>query len=507
MNTFADALHRAVQIAAGRTAVIDGNKTFSHKQLFERCARVGNSLARFGLEPGDRVAILAGNCHQYVEAYLGVPAAGFVIVPLNTRHARPEIEYALVDSGARILLTDREPGEIAGFADLVDHVIHLGADYESLLASAMRITVGEGVFENDLAGLFYTGGTTGAAKGVMLSHRNLIANALHWMAAVHHRGDDRWLVMSPLFHAAGSLVVVPAVWSGATLITLRAFDPVQALDLIETHHVTAAAGVPTMLAAMAEEQNAHPRHTGSLRLLGHGGAPIAGEVIRRVHQAFPTADLVEVYGATELSPLATALTGEQHYSDGPRAASCGQALPGVDVRVRDAAGRELPRGEVGEVVVRGANVMQGYWNKPEETAAVLRDEGYRSGDLGYMDDEGFLFLVDRSKDMIVSGGENVYSTEVEEVLYRHAAVLEAAVFGVPDDKWGEAVYAVVVLRDDHAGVEPHELIELCRQHIAGYKVPKTVELRREPLPKSGPGKVLKRELRAPFWKAQERDVH
>jgi long-chain acyl-CoA synthetase len=508
MNTFADPLRRAVQIAAGRPAVIDGNAIFTHKQLFERCARLGNSLARFGLEPGDRVAILAGNGHQFIEAYLGVPAAGFVIVPLNTRHAAPEIEYALRDSGARILLTDREPGEFAAFGDLVDHVIRFGPDYESLLASAMRLTVGEGVFENDLAGLFYTGGTTGEAKGVMLSHRNLIANALHWMAAVHHRGDDRWLVMSPLFHAAGSLVVLPAVWSGAAMITLRTFDPAPALDLIEKHHVTAAPGVPTMLAALAEEQNARPRQTGSLRLLAHGGAPIAGEVIRRVHQAFPSADLVEVYGATELSPLATALTGEQNFSDGPRAQSCGQALPGVEVRVRDgAARRELPRGEVGEIVVRGANVMQGYWNKPEETAAVLRDDGYWSGDLGFMDDEGFLFLVDRSKDMIVSGGENVYSTEVEEVLYRHAAVLEAAVFGVPDEKWGEAVYAVVVTREEHAEVDPRVLIEFCREHIAGYKVPKTVEVRREPLPKSGAGKVLKRELRAPFWRGEDRGVH
>jgi long-chain acyl-CoA synthetase len=504
VNTFADPLRRALQVGAARTAIVDGNKSFTYKQLFERCARLGNSLARFGLEPGDRVAILAANGHQYIEAYLGVPAAGLVIVPLNSRHAQPELEYALRDSGARILLTDRDPGP---FAAMVDHVIRLGGDYEALLASAMRLTMGEGVFENDLAGLFYTGGTTGAAKGVMLSHRNLIANALHWMTSIPHRADDRWLVAAPLFHAAGSNTILPAVWSGSTMVTLPYFDAPAALDAIERHHVTGSIVVPTMLAALIEEQQTHPRKTGSLRTIAHGGSPIATEVVRRAHACFPSADLVEIYGATELSPLATVLVGEQHLTDEPRGRSCGRPIPGVGVRVLDADGRERPRGEVGEVVVRGPNVMQGYWNKPEQTAAVLRDDGYWTGDLGTMDDEGYLFLVDRSKDMIVSGGENVYSTEVEEVLYRHAAVLEAAVFGVPDDRWGEAVHAVVVVRTQDAGLDPIEIIAFCGDHIADYKIPKSIEVRTEPLPKSGPGKILKRELRAPYWRGQDRGVH
>ncbi len=504
MNTFADPIRRARQVAPSKVALIDGAKTFTYRELFERCARVGNSLARFGLEPGDRVAILAPNCHHFVETYIGVPAAGFVVVPLNVRHTQPELEYALRDSGTRILLTDRDP---APFRDCVEHVIGLGADYESLLASAMRITVGEGVFENDLAGLFYTGGTTGAAKGVMLSHRNLIANASHWMAAVHQRPDDRWLIIAPLFHAAGSLQILPSVWTGATQVMLRSFDPAAALDLIEKHHITGTLGVPTMIAALAEEQLARPRRAGSLRLIGHGGSPIASEVVRRTHAAFPNAELVEVYGATELSPLVTVLSGEQHLVDTPRIQSCGQPLPGVDVRTRSEDGRETPGGEVGEVVVKGPNVMQGYWNKPEQTAAALRADGYWSGDLGYFDEEGYLFLVDRSKDMIVTGGENVYSTEVEEVLYQHSAVLEAAVFGIPDDTWGEAVHAVVVAREGHEAIDPQTIIEFCRERIADYKVPKSVDFRSEPLPKSGPGKVLKRDLRAPFWKDQDRGVH
>ena len=234
---------------------------------------------------------------------------------------------------------------------------------------------------------------------------------------------------------------------------------------------------------------------------------VATEVLRRTHSAFPSAQLAEVYGATELSPLATALVGEEQLLDSSRARSCGRPMVGNAVRILNIDGDDVARGEVGEVVVRGPNVMQGYWNKPEQTEAVLKDSGYWTGDQGYMDEDGYVYLVDRSKDMIVSGGENVYCTEVEEVLYQHPAVLEAAAFGVPDDKWGEAVWAVVVPRAEHAAVDPAEIIAFCKQQIAGYKVPKGIDIQHDPLPKSGPGKVLKRELRAPFWEGQERGVH
>ena len=340
----------------------------------------------------------------------------------------------------------------------------------------------------------------------MLSHRNLIANTFHWLATVPQQPDDLYLVMAPLFHAAGSNSVLGTIWTAGRQVPLAAFDPGAALDLIERHGVTLTLGVPTLLAAMAEEQHARPRRTETLRGLGHGGSPISTEVIRRTHSAFPTAELFEVYGATELSPLATTLRHEEQTVDDERARSCGQPIPGVDVRICDESGREVATGEIGEVVVRGPNVMQGYWGKPEQTAAVLRDGAYWTGDLGYLDASGHLFLVDRSKDMIVSGGENVYSTEVEEVLYRHPQVLEAAVFGVPDEKWGEAVHAAVVLREN-ATVDAAELIAFCKQSLGSYKVPKGIDLRTEALPKSGPGKVLKRELRAPFWAGRERGVN
>jgi long-chain acyl-CoA synthetase len=256
-----------------------------------------------------------------------------------------------------------------------------------------------------------------------------------------------------------------------------------------------------MIAAIVEEQLARPRRVESLRALSHGGSPIATEVVRRAHIAFPNAELIHLYGATETAPLATGLRHEEKLVDGDLARSCGQAVVGVDVRVFDPQGHEMPPGDIGEVVVRGPNVMQGYWNKPEQTTEALRNGWYYTGDLGYMNAQGYLFLVDRAKDMIISGGENVYSTEVEEVLYKHPAVLEAAVFGVPDAKWGEAVHAAVVPRPQHE-VDAATLIAFCHRHIAGYKVPKQIDLQNEPLPKSGPGKVLKRELRAPFWEGR-----
>jgi long-chain acyl-CoA synthetase len=416
----------------------------------------------------------------------------------------PELSYVLKDSEARVLICDRDPGPLAA---LVERVVRVGEEYESLLARATPVPLGAGVCESDLAGLFYTGGTTAAAKGVMLTHRNLLANTMHRMVAFPFPGTGTGLLMAPMFHAAGTNCILSHFWQGRRMVTMPAFDPGRALDLIEEHGITETLGVPSMLAAIAEEQLRRPRRVASMKQFSHGGSPIATETLRRVHAAFPEAVLVEAYGATELSPLATLYVGEEAVLDQPLAQSCGRALRGVGVRIADSAGRTLPPGEVGEVVVRGANVMAGYWHKPEETAAALRAGEYWTGDLGHFDAAGYLFLVDRRKDMIISGGENVYSMEVEEVLYRHPAVLEVAVFGVPDEKWGEAVHAVVVPRPGAQDPQPGDLIAYCREWMASYKVPKALEIRHEPLPKSGPGKVLKRELRAPFWSGHDRAVH
>ncbi len=503
MHTFVDPLYRAQKMFPDTVSTVCGDVRLTYADTWSRCRRFAGALHTLGIQPGDRVAILAANSHQYLEVYMAVPAAGYVVVPLNTRHAEPELRYALEDSGTRVLITDRDPGALA---DTVERVISVPDEYESLLADAPEAALGEGITEDTLAGLFYTGGTTGASKGVMLSHRNLVANTVNWLIATQQGPEDTYLVMAPLFHAAGSLAVLATVWTGGRQVVLPAFDPNAALDLIEAETVTTTLGVPTMLSAMTEEQLVRPRRVDSVRSISHGGAPIATEVVRRTHQAFPNAELIHVYGATETAPLATGLRNEERHVDSDLARSCGQAVAGVDVRIFDAEGNELPPGDIGEVVVRGPNIMMGYWNKPEQTAEVLRHGWYHTGDLGFMDATGHVFLVDRAKDMIVSGGENVYCTEVEEVLYQHPAVLEAAVFGVPDEKWGEAVHATVVLRPEHEA-DATTLIAFCRESIAGYKVPKAIDFQTDPLPKSGPGKILKRELRTPYWEGKTIQVN
>jgi long-chain acyl-CoA synthetase len=497
MQTVADPLEHARLTAAHKEAIVCGSDRLDYLELWSRCRRLAGYLAGLGLQRGDRVAVVASNCHRYIEAYLTLPSAGYVIVPLNTRSAQVELEYAALDSQARVLLTDREPSSLDA---LFEHVIRLPDGYEQATADAEPASLGVDIEENDLAGIFYTGGTTGKAKGVMLTHRNLMANtwtALSWARPTH---DTRWLIMAPLFHAAGTCTVLATIWVTGTQIILPTSKPSDVLDVIEQEQVTATLAVPTLLAAVTNEQLIRPRDVSSLGLLSHGASPVPTETLRRAAKAFPEAELLHLYGTTETSPIATNLPHEERLLGTPASRSCGYPALGVQVRVVDLEGAVVAPGEVGEVVIRGANVTPGYWNKPDETAAALRDGWYHTGDLGYLDDDSRLYLVDRLKDMVVTGGENVYTVEVEDVLSSHPQVAEAAVFGIPDDHWGESLYAVVVPRDE---VRAEDLIEYCRERIAEFKIPKHIEVTAEPLPKSGVGKVLKRELREPFWSDRE----
>ena len=499
MHTFVHPLRRAIRVAGDREAMVCGDTRLTYHEFLERLERLQTLLVGLDTRPGDRIGVLALNSIQFMELYCGISACGRCQVPLNFRWAEPELAYALADSGARILITDRDPGSLV---DLVDRVIRIDdGEYDSLVAATSRTPFDDAaVHESETAGLFYTGGTTGASKGVILTHRNLIANAINIQMVMPLELDDVYLVMAPLFHAAGSVSVLQTMYVGAKHVILPSFDPGEVLDVIAREGVTATLGVPTMVAAVVDEQMARPRDVGSLRLLSHGGSPIAMEVLRRGSQAFPTAQFVHLYGATETAPVVTGQPHEELLLGTPLEKSAGQAVVGVEVVIRDPDGNPLPDGQPGEVTMRGNNVMAGYWNKPDQTAAALRGGWYWSGDVGRLDAEGHLFLLDRSKDMIISGGENVYCTEVEDALYTHAAVLEATVFGIPSDQWGEAVHAVVVLRSDATEAE---LIGHCRTLIAGYKVPRSISFQDDPLPKSGPGKVLKRELRAPFWSDHE----
>jgi len=492
--TFAVPLDRALATAAGSCAVVCQDNRRTYAELGSRCRRLAGALRRLGLVPGDRVGVISLNSDRYLELYLGVPAAGFVLVPVNSRLAPAEMRAILADAGVSVLFAD---ADYPGAAD-VKQVLTMPGDCEDLIAAADEASEARPA-ENDLAALFYTSGTTGAAKGAMHTHRSLVSSALHFMATWPFDRQTRWLVASPMFHTGGIIGTLATVWAGGAHIIMPRFDPDLAIDLIEREAVTHTLLVPTMLAAAANAQLARPRDVSSLRYLSHGASPISAETLRKAQRAFPGAELLHVYGTTEATPITTLLPHEELVIDTPRVRSCGQPATGVEVRVVDSAGAEVKPGTVGEILVRSPSLMAGYWQKPEATAEVMRGDWYLTGDLGYRDDESYLFLVDRAKDMIVSGGENLYSTEVEDALASHPAVEEVAVFGVPDPQWGESVYAVVHAKQP---VGAEELVAHCRERIAGFKVPRCIELRTEPLPKSAAGKILKRELREPHWAGQ-----
>jgi acyl-CoA synthetase (AMP-forming)/AMP-acid ligase II len=329
----------------------------------------------------------------------------------------------------------------------------------------------------------------------------LVANATHKILACSLRGDDVFLAAAAMFHVAGVAPLIGLIWVGATTVTVAPFDADTCLDLVERHRVTVMMPVPTMLAALVAAQRKSARDVSSLRMLGHAGSPIANAAIEAAHATFPSVELAQFYGATETSSIVTCLRNEQEAIGTPLLGSCGRAVPGVAVRVARADGTECERGEAGEIRVQGPNVTVGYWGNDEATAAALAGGWYHTGDVGVMREGEYLYVVDRLKDMIVSGAENVYSIEVEDVLHRHPAVIEAAVFGIPDPVWGEAVHAIVVVGEGAVcdGLVA-ELRDHCRKAIEGDKVHKHIELRVQPLPKSGPGKILKRALRDPYWR-------
>ena len=499
MYTFAQPLGRALSTAAGSCAVVCEDNRRTYAELGSRCRRLAGAMRTLGLAPHDRVGVIALNSDRYLELYLGLPAAGFVLVPVNSRLAPAEMRAILADAGVSVLFADADYPGAAG----AGQVVMMPDDYEDLIAGADEVPLGDGVAEGDLAALFYTSGTTGVAKGAMHTHRSLVCSAMHFMATWPFDQQTRWLVASPMFHTGGILATLATVWAGGTHVIMPRFDPDLTVDLIEREAVTHTLLVPTMLAAAAGAQLARPRNVSSLRYLSHGASPISAETLRRTRQAFPGAELLHVYGTTETTPITALLPHEERILDTPLVRSCGQAAVGVEIRVVDSSRADVPAGTVGEIAVRGPSVMAGYWRNPEATAEVMRGDWYLTGDLGYTDDASYIYLVDRVKDMIVSGGENIYSIEVEDALATHPAVAESAVFGVPDPRWGESVYAVVFCRKQ---VTADELVAHCGKRIAGFKVPRCTELRTEPLPKSAAGKILKRDLREPHWAGQRTQV-
>lgn len=508
-------LRRAARLHGDAEAVVDvaSGARVTYTELQTRVDALGAALdGELAVPAGGRVGVLAANSLAHLELFLGVPSAGRVVVSLNTRLAVEELAALATDARlAALAFDDANAACAAAIAERagIPAPVRVEDEYEALLAraGADERAQDDPPGGDALAAISYTGGTTGRPKGVMLSHANLLANARHNLIATGHRATDRWLHVCPMFHVAGTANVVAATWVGAHQTVLPRFDAAAVLRAIEEHAITHLNLVPTMLGMLLDHEREHgtTHDLGSLRHLQYAASPITPELQRRVLARFPDVDVAQFYGMTEAAPTVSTCTPEDHRrADGRRLRSTGAPVVGVEVEVRDAVeGTSLPPGEVGEVWVRGPNVMLGYWEQPEATAQALHQGWYRTGDAAYADADGYLFLVDRLKDMIISGAENVYSVEVEAALAEHPAVREAAVFGVPHDRWGEAVHAVVTV---DRPVTPQELIDHCRPLIAGFKVPRSIDVTHQPLPRSGAGKLLKHELRGPYWSGRERNI-
>ncbi|AHH96546.1 acyl-CoA synthetase [Kutzneria albida] len=508
-------LHRACQHNPDLPATIFGERTRTWAECADRVARLAGALHGLGVGVGDRVAILALNSDRYHEYLLAVPWAGAVVNPVNIRWSPAEIAYSLVDSGTEVLLVDDVFSAMLPAlrqqCPQLRTVIHCGEgptpegalSYEELVAAHEPVPDAYRSGD-DLAGVFYTGGTTGHPKGVMLSHANLMVSALGSAACGFVQPGGRLLHAAPMFHLADLASWVGRNLLGGTHVIIPMFDPVKVIEAVQRHRVTDVLLVPTMIQLLVDHPAAREADLSSLRQLLYGASVISDAVLQRTAALLPEVRLTQAYGMTELSPVATMLMAEDH-EDPQLRRSAGRAGPHAQVRVVDAEDNEVPTGTVGEVVVRGGHVMLGYWNKPEETEQALRGGWMHTGDGGYLDERGYLYIVDRIKDMIVSGGENVYSAEVENALAKHPSVASCAVIGVPDKEWGERVHAVVVLLPGASAGE-EELREHCKQFIAGYKAPRSVEFV-EALPVSGAGKILKRELRKVYWNEAERSVH
>ncbi|WP_439676615.1 long-chain-fatty-acid--CoA ligase [Embleya sp. MST-111070] len=501
-------LHRWAQQTPGREAVVDGAASTTFRDLRERVARLAGALRGLGVGPDDRVAVLALNSARYLECLTAVPWAGGVLNPVNIRWSPAEIAFSLDDSRTGVLIVDDAfaamvPALQAASSSL-RVVVHMGdppADsgmhgYEDLIAATAPIPDAQRG-GGDLAGVFYTGGTTGFPKGVMLSHDNLLASAMGGLvatAAYRITPNARVLHAAPLFHIAGFGVSLMTSILGVPQVVLPVFDPERAAAIIARERITEVFLAPTMLRMTLDHPKFADHDLSSLRMLTYGASPITSALLEQVLAALPGVALVQAYGQTELSPLATLLLPEDHLAGDPaKLRSAGRPCLHADVRVVGPDGNELPRGDIGEIVSRGSHVMTGYWNRPEETEQALRDGWMHTGDLGFMDADGYLTVVDRLKDMIVTGAENVYSAEVENAINTHPDVACCAVIGLPDPRWGERVHAVVV---PHPG---HELTaERLRAHvktlIAGYKAPRSVEFV-DALPLTAAGKVRKSVLR------------
>ena len=507
-----DVLRRTADRVPDKPALIMGEQSLSYGQLNRRVNQLANALLGRGLRKGDRVAVLTNNCIEFFEIYLALCKAGGVLVPINNLLRLGEMNQIVAYIRPRFIIYHQNfqelVREIMERHPSLEQAVCLGGEpaaghlaYEPLLVGGSPAEPGVEIKGEDLMSIFLTSGTTGKPKGALRTHHHNCLNALSAAIEVGVRPDDRVLLLFPFYHVTFEDRFCHLML-GNTFVLRRegSFNPAQVLELLSKHRVTICQFVPTMISSMLEDKNLESYDLGALRLILYAAAPMPVELLKRAMGRFQCG-FMQFYGQTETGPLTTILRPGEHHLEGSeeevaRLASCGRPVLTFDARVVDEHDQEVPAGQVGELVVRGETMIQGYWELPEETGATVKDGWLHTGDFARRDEEGFLFIVDRKNDMIISGGKNIYPREIEEVLYQHPAVREAMVVGVPDPHWGESVKAVVV-RKEGARVEARELIEHCKRHLASYKKPKTVEFW-DSLPKSPTGKLLKRVVRDKF---------
>ena len=493
---YVHSLGRALRFYPGRAALARDGQRLTFSELGTRVEGIAGMLTSRGFGVGDRLALLLPNGPDFIELVYACSRLGVIAVPLNTRLSTKEIDEVLEDA---------RPHGMARHSSLAVPGVQLSwqqvIDEEPLPISLDAVPK---VFYDPEAvlGLIYTSGTTGQPKGVMVTHSNVLADIHNFNYWMRYTEGGIYLHAAPIFHIADfpSMFAAPAF--GATQITIPKFSPLTFCETVEQEHVTHTVLVPTMINLLTQFPDAKKHNLSSVLVLAYGGSPMAPELVHRTRDLLPNVKLIQVYGLSETGFL-TGLKDHEHTED--KLMSCGRPCPGVDLQVTDTSGKQVEPGQTGELIVRGANVMCGYWNNPEESAQAFRDGFFRTGDIGRQDSAGYFYILDRLKDMIVTGGENVYSGEVEAVIYGHPAVREVAIFGVPDPQWGEIVMACVVLKTGET-LTVDDLIAFCRRSLASYKLPRRVEFSETDLPKSSSGKVLKKTLRERFWMHQQRAV-
>ena len=493
---YVHSLGRALQFYPGRAALARDGRNLTFRELHARVEGIAGTLTSHGFGVGDRLALLLPNGPDYLELMYACSMLGVIAVPLNTRLSTKEIDRVLEDARPHGIVRHSSlavPGVQLSWQQVVDEEpLPIGAD------------TGLKAFYDPEAvlGLIYTSGTTGQPKGVMVTHGNILADMHNFNYWMRYTEGGIYLHAAPIFHIADFPSMFAGAAFGAKQITIPKFSAQTFCETVARERVTHTVLVPTMINLLTQFLDARKYDLSSLQVLAYGGSPMAPELVHRTRELLPQVKLIQVYGLSETGFL-TGLQDEEHTED--KLMSCGRPCPGVDLEITDTSGKQVEPGQAGELIARGADVMRGYWNNAEETARAFRDGFFRTGDIGHQDPAGYFYILDRLKDMIVTGGENVYSGEVEAVIYAHPAVREVAVFGVPDPQWGELVMACVVLQPD-ATLTADELIAFCRRSLANYKLPRHIEFSETDLPKNSSGKVLKRTLRERFWSHQQRAV-